>query len=427
MKPKIFMLVDAAQFYVSCERVFNGALHLKPTVVLSNNDGCLVAVSREARRLGLVRGQPFFQCQKIIRAHQVQVYSSNYAVYAELSRRMMGVLAQLLPRLEEYSIDEAFGELTDLAINDLTEFARTVKARVYQLTGIPMRVAVASTKCLTKIASALLKGDEHSGDVLDLTGFTQEQLDAALARVAIEDVWGIGPKSALFLRNYGVQTAKDLRDADERWIKKNLTVVGARIQMELKGTSCLPLEVKRPPKQQIICAKSFGREITSLIELEEAVSCYVARAAEKLRAQDGLSGRLTVFLRTNGFATNAPQYANEFTVDLPSPTTFTPELIRQALAGLHAMYREGYRYKKVGIVLSRITPLPVVQPDLFGEVSLVEHYREMQLMAVVDAINRIFGRETLVFAVQGWTRSWRMRQDRLSQHWLSRWEEMLTI
>src|SRR5258708_36340513 len=189
----------------------------------------------------------------------------------------------------------------------------------------------------------------------------------------------------------------------------------------------IPADTKINSTKQIVCAKSFGREITGLRELEEAVSCYVARAAEKLREQDGLCGRLTVFVRTNGFAMNAPQYANEFTVDLPSPTAFTPELIRQALAGLHAMYREGYRYKKVGIVLSRITPLPVVQPDLFGEVSLVEHYREMQLMAVVDAINRIFGRETLVFAVQGWTRSWRMRQDRLSQHWLSRWEEMLTI
>jgi len=220
MKPKLFMLVDAAQFYVSCERVFNGALHLKPTVVLSNNDGCLVAVSSEAKKLGLVRGQPLFQSQQIIRAHQVQVYSSNYAVYADLSRRMMGVLAQLLPRLEEYSIDEAFGELTDLTITDLAEFGRMVKARVYQLIGIPVRVAIASTKCLTKIAGALLKGDERSGDVLDLTAFTQEQLDAALAHVAIEDVWGIGSKSALFLRNYGVQSAKDLRDTDERWLKQ---------------------------------------------------------------------------------------------------------------------------------------------------------------------------------------------------------------
>jgi len=161
-----------------------------------------------------------FQSQQIIRAHQVQVYSSNYAVYADLSRRMMGVLAQLLPRLEEYSIDEAFGELTDLTITDLAEFGRMVKARVYQLIGIPVRVAIASTKCLTKIAGALLKGDERSGDVLDLTAFTQEQLDAALAHVAIEDVWGIGSKSALFLRNYGVQSAKDLRDTDERWLKQ---------------------------------------------------------------------------------------------------------------------------------------------------------------------------------------------------------------
>jgi DNA polymerase V len=427
MKQKVFMLVDVAQFYVSCERVFQAALHARPTIVLSNNDGCIVALSKEARNLGLARGQPLFQCQQIIRAHHVQVYSSNYPLYQEMSARVRRVLAEFSPRLEEYSIDESWLELTDLAIDDLTEFGRTVKARVYRDTGIPVRVAIAPTKCLTKIACELLKRDERYHDVLDVTRLTDEQMKVLLERVAIEDVWGIGANYARFLRNYGITTARALRDADERWLRKYLTVVGARIQMELKSASCLPLEVKRPPKQQIICAKSFGREITSLAELEEAVATYVVRAAEKLREQDSLAGRLTVFLRTNPFDTSAPQYTNEFVIDLTYPTAFTPELLKRARVALQAMYRVGYRYKKAGVVLSRITPLPVVQPDLFGEVSLVDHYREMRLMAVVDAINRIFGRETLVFAVQGWTRSWRMRQERLSRRWLSRWEEILTI
>jgi DNA polymerase V len=427
MSRHVFALIDATSFYVSCERVFQAALHSRPTVVLSNNDGCIVALSSEAKQLGLKRGQPLFKHQELIRAHGVQVYSSNYSLYQELSARVMKVLGQFSPRLEVYSIDEAWLELTELAIDDLSEFGRTIKARVLQYTGIPVRVAIACTKCLSKIACELLKDDQQYGEVLDLTAFTSQQLDEALARVAIEDVWGIGPKYARFLRNYGIGTARDLRDADERWIRKYLTVVGARIQLELKGTSCFPVEVKRPPRQQIICAKSFGREITSLAELEEAVSTYTARVAEKLREQDGLSGRLTVFLRTNTFDTDSEQYANEFTIDLPHPTAFTPALTRQALSGLRAIYREGYRYKKAGVALSRITPLPVVQPDLFGEVSLDEHYQQARLMAIVDAINRIFGRDTLVFAVQGITRPWKMRQSHLSGRFTTRWDEILTI
>ena len=421
------MLVDAMNFYVSCERVFQVALREKPTVVLSNNDGCLVAVSSEAKRLGLKRGQPLFQCQKIIQAHQVQVFSSNYALYQDLSMRMMGVLAQFAPRLEIYSIDEGWAELTGMEIADLTEFGHTVKARVYQYTGLPVRVAIASTKCLTKIACELLKGDERYEDVLDLTACSQAQLDQALAHVAVEEIWGIGSKYAQFLRNYGIATAKDMRDVDEHWIKRHLTVIGARIQAELKGISCFPLEEKRPPKREIICAKSFGRAITSQAELEEAISTYTARVAEKLREQDSLASQITVFARTNPFATNAPHYANSFTVDLHSPTAFTPELLKQARTALHAIYRDGYQYDKAGVTLGKITPLHLVQPDLFGEVSLSEHYHQARLMAVVDAINRIFGRGSIVFATQGRTHTWRMRQERLSQRYTTRREELLTV
>ncbi len=222
------MLVDAAQFYVSCERVFQAALHARPTIVLSNNDGCIVALSKEASKLGLARGQPLFQCQQIIRAHHVQVYSSNYPLYQEMSARVRRVLAEFSPRLEEYSIDESWLELTDLAIDDLTEFGCMVKARVYQDTGIPVRVAIAPTKCLTKIACNLLKGDERYNDVVDVTQLTDEQMNAVLERVAIEDVWGIGPNYACFLRNYGITTARNVRDADEHWLRKYLTVVGAK-------------------------------------------------------------------------------------------------------------------------------------------------------------------------------------------------------
>ena len=427
MKRHVYALVDCASFYVSCERAFSAALHNRPTIVLSNNDGCIVALDSLAKKLGLKRGQPFFKHQDVIQKHDVQVFSSNYSLYQEMSARVMNVLAGFSPRLEVYSIDEGFLDLSDLPIEDLTEFGRTIRARILQYTGIPARVALAPTKCLTKIGCERLKSEPQYGDVLDLSGFTHQQLDAALAQVAIEDVWGIGPKYARFLRNYGVMTARNLRDADERWIRKHLTVVGARIQAELRGTSCIPLEISRPPKQNIICSKSFGKEITSQEAMEEAVCTYTARAAEKLREQDSVAARITVFLRTNAFHEDAPQYSNSFTIDLPYPSAFTPELFKYALKALRAIYRDGYNYKKAGVELSRITPLPVAQPDLFGEVSLPERYYQSRLMAVVDAVNHIFGRDTLFFAAQGMTRDWHMRQTMLSQRFTTRWDELALV
>jgi len=427
MRRHVFALVDCASFYVSCQRVFAAALHNKPTIVLSNNDGCIVALDSRAKDLGLKRGQPFFKHQEVIRRHDVQVFSSNYSLYQEMSARVMAVLAEFSSMLEVYSIDEAFLDLSYLEIDDLTEFGRAIKERVRQYTGIPVRVAFASTKCLTKIACELVKNDSRYGDVLDLTAFTREQLDEALASVSIEDVWGIGPKYACFLSNYGVDTARDLRDADERWIRKCLTVVGARIQIELRGTSCIPLEMKRPPKQNIICSKSFGKEIATWQEMVEAVCCYTARAAEKLREQDSLAARITIFLRTNAFHEDAPQYSNSFTIDLPHPTAFTPELFKHALKALHAIYKKGYSYKKAGVELSKITPMPVVQPDLFGEVSLTEHDRQARYMFIVDALNRIYGRDTLFFAVQGVARNWKMRQAMLSSRYTTRWGELVLV
>jgi DNA polymerase V len=225
---------------------------------------------------------------------------------------------------------------------------------------------------------------------------------------------GIGRKYSLFLTNYVISTARDLKYADQKWIRSHFTVVGERMVLELRGISCIPLETKRPPKKGIMCAKTFGKEVTSLDELSEAVACYTARTAEKLRQQDSLAASLTVFIRTNTFNQNIPQYTNSMVVAIPYPTSFTPDLIQCALKALNAMYRESYRYKKCGVYLSKITPLDAVQPDLFGDYSLLQHQREARLVAIVDAINRIYGRDTLFFAVQGSTRPWAMRQSHLS-------------
>jgi len=427
MKRNVIALVDCNNFYVSCERVFNATLHNKPVIVLSNNDGCVVARSNEAKKLGIKMGQPLFHCQDIIEQHSVQVFSSNYSLYAELSSRVMKILAQFSPSVEAFSIDEAFLSLGGLALDDLTEYGQTIKARVMQYVGIPVSVGIASTKCLAKIATEIVKSDSTYGGVLDVTRLTDDELDHVLAKVAIEDVWGIGHKYRLFLGDYGITTAKHLKDADQKWIRRYLTVVGERIVLELRGISCIPLETERPPKKGIMCSKTFGKEITTLDELTEAVATYTVRAAEKLRQQDSLAASLTVFIRTNTFNQNIPRYSNSFTCTIPYPTAFTPELVRHALAALQAMYKDGYRYKKAGVYLSQITPLDAVQPDLFGAYSLAQHMQEARLIAMADAINRVYGRDTLFFAVQGATRAWAMQRRRLSPCFMSRWDEILTI
>jgi DNA polymerase V len=427
MRKKVFALVDCNNFYVSCERVFNASIQNKPTIVLSNNDGCVVARSNESKKLGIKMGQPVFECQDIIKKHKIQVFSSNYSLYADLSKRVMGILATFSPRMEVYSIDEAFLELTELKLDDYGEFGRTIKAHVFQHTGIPVSIGIAPTKSLGKIANEIVKKDPKYGGVLDLTTLSEQELDALLAQVEIEDVWGIGRKYALFLNNYGITTAKELKYADEKWIRRYLTVTGERIVLEFRGISCIPLEMERPPKQGIMCAKTFGKDITKLEEMQEAVATYAARAAEKLREQDSLASCLTVFIKTNSFKKDLPQYANSFTVHFAHPTAFTPEIVKYALAGLKAMYKDGYRYKKAGISLTKITPQRSIQPDLFGDFSLTKHYREARLMAIVDAINSIYGRDTLIFAIQGVTRSWKMKQLKLSSHFTTKWSEILTV
>jgi len=372
-------------------------------------------------------GQPVFEVEDIIKEHDIQVFSSNYTLYATMSDRVMRVLSQFSPSLEVYSIDEAFADLAPLSIDDLTDYGKTMRERVLQYTGLPVSVGIASTKCLCKIANEIVKHDPSYEGVLDLTALKDEEVDTILSLVAIEDVWGIGRKYAAFLQNRGIITAKDLKYADEQWIRKHLTVTGHRIVLELRGISCIPLEIVRPTKKGIMCAKTFGQEIKEYTELAEAVACYVARSAEKLRSQDSQAALLTVFIRTNHFNKSVPNYENSYTIRLPFPTAFTPDLIKSALKGLKAIFQEGLKYKKAGVMLSKITPLAHVQPDLFGDVSLYDYNRRAKLMAVIDAINAIYGRDSLYFAVQGSSRPWKMKQSRLSGRFTTQWSEILTM
>ncbi len=341
---QMLALVDCRHFYVSCERVFNASLQTRPCIVLSNNDGCIVALSDDARALGLKRGMPLFQCRELVERHGIQLFSSNYSLYQAVSDRVMRVLLPFARQMEPYSIDEAFLDVSHVAPDALLDYGRAIRATVLRQTGIPTSVSIAPTKTLCKIAHEIAKHYPEHRDVISLARLSEYELDRLLAEVAIEDVWGIGPRSAQRLRLQGIQTARDLKYADLSWVRRHLSVVGARTVLELRGQACIPLELQARPKKGIMNAKTFGKPAESLAQLEEAVATYTARAAEKLRRQDSLATCVNVFVRTSPFQQDLPHYANSISRRLLYPTAFTADVIAAALDALRLIYRPGYRY-----------------------------------------------------------------------------------
>lgn len=417
----IFALVDCNNFYASCERVFNPSLIGKPIVILSNNDGCVVARSNEAKALGIPMGAPYFQYADQLKSHQVIVLSSNYTLYGQMSHRVMQTLEQFTPNLEIYSIDEAFLRLIDGP--KLGPQASQIKQLVYQWTGIPVSIGIASTKTLAKVANRYAKKHlPHEGFfILDDENLKQQILND----LPVEDVWGIGHQiSALLYRN-GIRTAWELACMDDHWIKKNLSVVGLRTVWELRGTSCLTLEEAVPPKKSIICSRSFGAVVYQKAELTEALSSYVASAAERLRSQESLASFLEVFLNTSRFK-DEEYYSNSAHVTLPIPTDYTPHLIHYAKYGLNRIYRDGFAYKKVGVMLGGIVSNKAVQQDLFVENNL-PNQRHRILMQLMDEANAKYGKETIKLAAQGMTQSWKMRRSKCTSRFTTSWNDLLEI
>ena len=416
--PPIFALVDCNNFYASCERVFNPMLEGQPIVVLSNNDGCVVARSNEAKALGIGMGIPEFQIRPVLRAHQVQVFSSNYTLYGDMSQRVMETLEPFSPDLEIYSIDEAFLNLSGFASRNLTEYGRTIRNTVKRWTGIPVSVGIAETKTLAKIANRVAKRTPDSGGVFDLLACPDR--DALLGRIAVEDVWGIGPNHARRLNQHGITTALQLRGVDDQWIRKHMGIVGLRLVMELCGVSCLDLEQCPSPKQSLTCSRAFGTLISTLADMEEAISVYTSRVAEKLRRERLAATVLTVCLTTNEFK-EGPQYSNALTVPLTVATDSTHDLINAAVRGIRQIYREGYQFKKAGVMLTGLVPLSQVQTDLFDD---QDRGRSKQLMSALDAINARWGNGTLRYAASGMTRAWRTQFHRRSPAYTTHWPDL---
>ncbi len=426
MKP-VLALVDCRAFYVSCERVFNAAIRHKPVIVLGNNDGIIVALSQEAKALGLRRGQAAFQCRDVIEKHAVVSFSSNYQLYADLSSRVMATLATFTSSMEVSSIDEAYLDVSHVEASALTEYGRHIQQTVLQYTGIPTTVAIATTKTLAKVAAQIIKQEPSCEGVLSIADWSQEQIDVLLERVSVADIWGIGPRKALLLSAHSILTARQFKEARTPWVRKHLDVTGARTRYELRGIQAIPLETTPKPKKQLACALNFGRPIQLLEELAEAVATYVATVAGRLRRQNSLAGSLTVFIQTDRFPANAPQYAHSRSTTMLFPTAFTPDLIAEALQLLRAMFQPGSRYRKAGVLLGKIVPADTLQGDLFNLFSLEEHEKKRRLMAAVDLINETWGNNTLFFGSQGIHRDWKMRQAKRSSRYTTQWDELFAV
>jgi len=412
-------LVDCNNFYASCERVFQPKLEKKPIVVLSNNDGCIIARSNEAKALGIKMGAPAFKMKTIFDQHKVHVFSSNFALYGDLSRRVMQILDEGSPAIEIYSIDEAFLDLK--GVNKLNQFSTDLRSKVGKWTGIPVSIGIAPTKTLAKVANRVAKKYTKTGVFLMKKPRTIQEV---LKHVSVEDLWGIGRQYAKFLYANGFKTALDLVKVNESWIKNNMSINGLRMVKELKGIPCYPLEYQPPRKKNICTSRSFGLEVFTQEELEEAVSSYASTCAMKLRKEKSLASSILVFIKTNPFKDSGQQYNPCQKVTLDVPVSDSMEITKQALMALKNIYKKGFSYKKAGVIVGDIVPENSKQLSLFSN---KDSFKVKSIMCAVDHINQKMGRNKIRLAVQGFDRKWRLKQEKLSPCYTTRFSDVLQV
>ena len=418
----IFALVDCNNFYASCERVFNPSLLGKPIVVLSNNDGCVIARSNEAEELGIPMGAPYYQHKSFIQKNNVKVFSSNYQFYGDLSQRVMKSLSMMLPNqdVEVYSIDEAFLRLDGFVMRDLFDWALGVRNNVLQWTGIPTSIGIAPTKTLSKIANRIAKKHRANG-IFDIHDSSTK--DKIISDIPVEDIWGISYRWGRKLRALGISSALELKNTDTKFIRNNFSIVLERIVYELRGLSCIDINLSTT-KKSIGSSKSFGKLIIEIEKIEEAISNYAARACEKLRTQKSKTNGIYVFLKTNPFRKNEPQYQKSATLGFDLPTSDTGLIIRSAKNLIKRIYDNRYRYHKCGIILLDLVPENQIQSHLFIK---YDEYRKDNLMKVLDNINKSMGRKTIFHASQGIKYEWETRRNKVSQHYTTKWEDLPKI
>jgi DNA polymerase V len=416
-------LVDCNNFYVSCERVFNPALENKPVVVLSNNDGCVVSRSNEVKALGVKTGGPWYQLESLAKKHGIIAYSSNYALYGDMSARVMSLLSTFSPKQEIYSIDECFLDLEGFDPQSLLEYGQTIRQAIKRGVGIPVCVGIADTKTLAKLANhCAKKGLAGSDGACDFGRMNEAQRSDLFARIPAGEVWGVGPRITHRLEALGIHTVEDLRTAALERMRDQFSVVLERTVQELNGTPCIELEDAGAPRQQITVSRSFGSPVTAFEDLAESVAYFATRAAEKLRQDGSVAASVCIYIRTNPFKEGEPQYQRSLIVPLAQPTDDTLKLVAAAIQGLRASYRSGLRYKKSGVLLMGLQPKGSVQPTLFDDPE--KQLKSDNLMRVMDTINRRIGQGSLTIAASGINQRWSMRRERKSPNYTTAWNEL---
>jgi DNA polymerase V len=418
---EIFALVDCNNFYVSCERIFEPSLEGRPVVVLSNNDGCVVSRSNEAKQLGIGMGVAFFKVRDLAEKHGVVALSSNYTLYADMSRRVMETLCNFTPEIEVYSIDEAFLNLSGFGDN-LTDYGRKIRQTVKQWTGMPVSIGIAETKTLAKIANRIAKHSSEADGVFKLTD--QARIDEALARTGVEHIWGVGIRTCIKLKREGIKTALALRGVDIEWMRRRFGVTGVRTVYELRGISCYELEDQPPAKKGITVSRMFGRKVETLEDLKEAIASYAARAGEKLREEGLAAGAMIVYVTTSRFVNPQKRYFNSHGVSFPTATNYTPRLIEYATAAIERLYKKGFLYAKAGLILGELVPEGRVQGNLFDQ---ADRQKSRRLMRAIDAVNLKLPDSPLIWAAEGIDQPWQARFAKRSKRYTTQWDELAEV
>ncbi|MBN2766313.1 MAG: Y-family DNA polymerase [Paludibacteraceae bacterium] len=417
----MFALIDCNNFYASCERVFNPSLNNKPVVVLSNNDGCVIARSNEAKSLGIPMGAPAFQIKELVENGNVHVFSSNFALYGDMSNRVMTVLAAFCPKMEIYSIDEAFLDFSGFELHDIENIGREMRKRVLQWTGIPVSVGFAPTKALAKVANRIAKKfSERTGGVYRIE--TEEQRIKALKWLKIEDVWGIGRRHARRLHEMNVLNAYQFTQLPDRWVRDMMTVVGLRLKHDLEGKPTLQLDDVKD-KKSIATTRTFESNYTDFAAVKERVASFAVSCAEKLRRQQSFCNSVMVFLHTNGFRDDQPQYNKNIVIKLPYATNSSIELVKFAVMALERIFVQGYGYKKAGVIVGDFSHQDNQQLSIFDN----RNVKHIELMKAVDKINHSIGQQKIRLAAQDIGRVWKMKQEKLSPRYTTNINEIITV
>ena len=413
-------LADCNNFYASCERVFNPGLKNKPIVVLSNNDGCIIARSNEAKVLGIKMGVPVFQVRDIIDNNNVYVFSTNFALYGDMSSRVMSLLSDISPEIEIYSIDEAFMNFT--GVKDSVHLALRMKSVVTKSTGIPISIGIAATKTLSKVANYFAKKQTANG-VYALT--EQQQIVQALKELPVSKLWGVGSRHLRMLNSYGINTAYDFIQLNEEWVLEKMTIMGLRMQRELKGDPCFGIDAYPSRKKNIRTSRSFGVKVKSLQTIQESIIAHAARCAEKLRIENSCARYVSVILRTNPFSKSQDYYYGYKSINLEIPTNDSMEIVNAAKILLGSIYKEGLIYTKSGVIVGDTVPADQVQLNLFYS----EQGREKRknLYKSVDFINQTMGRDKIQLLGQGIAKKWKLKQENLSPCYTTRWTDLLRV